>query len=416
MSIEIRVPPLPESVADATLIQWHRQPGEAVKRDENLADLETDKVVLELPAPADGVLSEVLVQAGEVVESEQLLARLEPGTAATEPASPSAEPPTSPSEPRPQSRDEALKGLSPAVRRLVVQHHLDPTAIQGSGKGGRITKADVQRHLEGGRETAPAETAGTAPQAAPSPAPLPSSEATRQVEEEGGERREKMSRVRARIAERLLLSQRETATLTTFNEIDMQAVLALRSRYREAFEERHEVRLGLMSFFVKACVEALHRYPIVNASIEGDEIVWHDRYDIGIAVSAPQGLVVPVLRDADRLTMAEIEAGIRDFARRAREKSLALEELRGGTFSITNGGVFGSLLSTPILNPPQSAILGMHKIQERPVAVDGEVTIRPVMYVALSYDHRLIDGRDAVQFLVTVKEILEDPARLLLQV
>ena len=408
MTTEVRVPQLPESVADATLVAWHKKAGDTVSRDENLADLETDKVVLEVPAPTAGLVKSLAKAAGATVTSGELLAVIEeqagaaastPAPAKPEPRKPAeakksaAAPAAAPAEP-PQSRsDGAAAKLSPAARRLVEENRLAAGEIAGSGRDGRITKSDVTHHLEG------------APQARP---PLP-----------GGareDRRVPMSRLRARIAERLVEAQSTAALLTTFNEIDMQALMALRARYRDAFEKRHGVRLGFMSFFAKACVEALRRYPVINASVEGADIVYHDYYDLGVAVSTDRGLVVPVLRDADRMDFAAIEKAVTGFAERARTGSITLDELTGGTFSITNGGVFGSLMSTPIVNAPQSAILGMHKIQERPVALDGQVELRPMMYVALTYDHRIIDGREAVQFLVAVKESLEDPARLLLQV
>ena len=408
MTTEVRVPQLPESVADATLVAWHKKAGDTVSRDENLADLETDKVVLEVPAPAAGIVKSVAKAAGTTVTSGELLAVIEEQAGAAAPApTPAKSEPKKPAEakkapaaavptaaPPPAARaEEPPAKLSPAARRLVEENRLTAGDIAGSGRDGRITKSDVAHHLEG------------APQGrAPSPA------AGRE------DRRVPMSRLRARIAERLVEAQSTAALLTTFNEIDMQALMALRARYKDAFEKRHGVRLGFMSFFAKACVEALRRFPVVNASVEGADIVYHDYYDLGIAVSTDRGLVVPVLRDADRMDFAAIEKAVTGFAERARTGSITLEELTGGTFSITNGGVFGSLMSTPIVNAPQSAILGMHKIQERPVAVDGQVVVRPMMYVALTYDHRIIDGREAVQFLVAVKETLEDPARLLLQV
>jgi 2-oxoglutarate dehydrogenase E2 component (dihydrolipoamide succinyltransferase) len=398
MTIEVRVPQLPESVADATLVAWHKKPGDAVSRDENLVDLETDKVVLEVPAPAAGVIRELKVQNGATVTSGQLLALLEEGAVAepaaavavkTEAVAATAE--------SAAPKGAAAEKLAPSVRRLVEEHKLDAGAIPGSGRDGRITKGDVLAHM------APKPTVASAtPAAAPS--------AVR------AERRVPMTRLRARIAERLVQAQSTAAMLTTFNEVDLKAVNELRAKYKERFEKQHGARLGFMSFFVKACVEALRRFPIVNASIDGNDIVYHEYYDIGVAVSTDRGLVVPVLRDADAMGFGEIEKSVVAYANKAREGSLTIEEITGGTFTITNGGVFGSLLSTPILNMPQAAILGMHKIQERPVVVNGEVVVRPMMYLALSYDHRIIDGRDSVQFLVAVKEALEDPARLLLQV
>jgi 2-oxoglutarate dehydrogenase E2 component (dihydrolipoamide succinyltransferase) len=404
MTTEVRVPQLPESVADATLVTWHKQAGDTVARDENLADLETDKVVLEVPAPVGGVISSLDKEAGATVTSGELLAVIDEQAAAAAKPAPKAEskrapepkkteraPAAATKEAPPATKDDGGSKLSPAARRLVEENRLSAGEIAGSGRDGRITKADVAQHLEG----------GTAARAQAGP---------RQ------DQRVPMSRLRARIAQRLVEAQATQALLTTFNEIDMQALMALRSRYKEPFEQRYGVRLGFMSFFVKACVEALHRFPVVNASVEGSDIVYHEYYDIGVAVSTDRGLIVPVLRDVDRKGFAEIEKAVTGFAERARNGTITIEELTGGTFSITNGGVFGSLLSTPIVNAPQSAILGMHRIQQRPVAVGDQVVVRPMMYVALTYDHRIIDGREAVQFLVAVKEALEDPARLLLQV
>jgi 2-oxoglutarate dehydrogenase E2 component (dihydrolipoamide succinyltransferase) len=420
MTIEVRVPQLPESVADATLVAWHKKPGDTVSRDENLVDLETDKVVLEVPAPAAGVLKELKVQNGAVVTSGQVLALLEEGAAAvaSAPASAAAKAATA-AQPagqamvQPAAAAEVRAGgsaekLAPSVRRLVEEHKLEPGAIPGSGRDGRITKGDVLSHL-GSKESAAAAPAPAAP-APPRGVPASASADAR------GERRVPMTRLRARIAERLVQAQATAAMLTTFNEVDLKAVNELRARYKERFEKAHGARLGFMSFFVKASIEALRRFPLVNASVDGTDIVYHEYYDIGVAVSTDRGLIVPVLRNADALGFGEIEQAVVGYANRAREGSLTIEELTGGTFTITNGGVFGSLLSTPILNAPQSAILGMHKNQERPVVVDGQVVVRPMMYLALTYDHRIVDGRDAVQFLVAVKDALEDPARLLLQV
>jgi len=409
MNMEVRVPQLPESVADATLVAWHKKVGDAVARDENLADLETDKVVLEVPAPVAGVIQSLEITAGASVTSGQLLAVIveQAGDAAPARAQAKAEakksgetkkapaataPAQSAAAPAP-ARDDGAGKLSPAARRLVDENRLAPQNIAGSGRDGRISKSDVAQHLQ------------TAPQASP-PAPAGAR----------ADQRVPMSRLRARIAQRLVEAQATAALLTTFNEVDMQALMALRGRYKETFEKRHGVRLGFTSFFAKACIEALRRFPVVNASVEGGDIVYHEYYDIGVAVSTDRGLIVPVLRDADRMDFAAIEKAVGGFAERARSGSITIEELTGGTFSITNGGVFGSLMSTPIVNAPQSAILGMHKIQERPVVVDGAVAVRPMMYLALTYDHRIIDGREAVQFLVAVKELLEDPSRLLLQV
>jgi 2-oxoglutarate dehydrogenase E2 component (dihydrolipoamide succinyltransferase) len=408
MTIEVRVPQLPESVADATLVAWHKKPGDAVNRDENLVDLETDKVVLEVPAPAAGVIKELKVQNGATVTSGQVLALLEEGAVAAAPAPAAAAKADVAGKVAQKDEPTAAKAagsdkLAPSVRRLVEEHKLDAGAIPGSGRDGRITKGDVLAHMA--PKAAPATTAVAA---APAASVAPSAGRT--------ERRVPMTRLRARVAERLVQAQSTAAMLTTFNEVDLKAVNELRARYKDRFEKEHGARLGFMSFFVKACVEALRKFPIVNASVDGTDIVYHEYYDIGVAVSTDRGLVVPVLRDADALSFGEIEKSIVTYATKAREGSLSLDEITGGTFTITNGGVFGSLLSTPILNMPQSAILGMHKIQERPVVVNGEVVVRPMMYLALSYDHRIIDGRDSVQFLVAVKEALEDPARLLLQI
>jgi 2-oxoglutarate dehydrogenase E2 component (dihydrolipoamide succinyltransferase) len=426
MSSEVRVPALPESVADATVLTWHKQPGETVRKDDNLVDLETDKVVLEVPAPMDGVLAEHKVAEGTVVEADAVLALIDAGpvgAAQTTPVNASAEPAPGPSSipqaPTPQATAPTAPPaapatdpqLAPAARRLVKELGLNAGQIPGSGKDGRIHKADVMSWLDRNEREAP----DLDPEASATPAaelvlPSLSGEAGRP------EQRVPMTRLRARVAERLIEAQQNSAMLTTFNEVDMSAVLELRKQYKDRFEKSHGVRLGFMSFFVKAAVEALQRFPVVNASVDEKDIVYHGYYDIGIAVSSPRGLVVPILRNCDQLSMADIEGGIGDFGTKAKDGTLSFEELTGGTFSITNGGIFGSLMSTPILNPPQSAILGMHKIQERPIAVDGQVVIRPMMYLALSYDHRIIDGREAVQFLVTIKECMEDPARMLLGV
>ncbi|MDF1677847.1 MAG: 2-oxoglutarate dehydrogenase complex dihydrolipoyllysine-residue succinyltransferase [Legionellaceae bacterium] len=393
MSIEVKVPALPESVADATIAAWHKQPGDKVARDENLLDLETDKVVLEVPAPADGVLESCLFQVGDTVTAGQVLAQLKEGAVAD--ATPPAKETTAASDAEAQT---AAPSTGPAVRRLLDEHGLNPADISGSGKDGRITKHDVEAFIASARQQK------TAAPAAP---------VTAGAREE---RRVPMSRLRVRIAERLLQAQHESAMLTTFNEVNLKAVMDLRAEYKQAFEKKHGVKLGFMSFFTRAVVESLKRFPSVNASIDGEDVVYHGYYDVGVAVSTERGLVVPVLRDADTMSMAQIEQTIGDLATRARDGKLAMEDMQGGTFTITNGGVFGSLLSTPILNPPQTAILGMHKIQEKPVVEAGEIVIRPMMYLALSYDHRLIDGRESVQFLVSVKELLEDPARLLLNI
>jgi len=399
MTIEVRVPQLPESVADATLVTWHKQPGDVVARDENLADLETDKVVLEVPAPIAGVLVEVKVAAGTTVTGGVLLAVIDETATATAAAAPVAAAAeavaTAPTATDPK--------MSPAAKRVVEERGLDPATVPASGRDGRITKQDASK-------AAVPAPAAIAPSAAPSPAPATTTRAGRT------EQRVPMTRLRARIASRLVEAQSTQALLTTFNEVDMTALNDARSRYKDRFEKTHGVRLGFMSFFVKATVEALRRFPIVNAYVDGTDIVYHDYYDIGVAVSTERGLIVPILRDADLMSCADVEKSIGNFAKKGRDGTITIDELTGGTFSITNGGVFGSLMSTPIVNAPQSAILGMHKIQDRPMAVNGQVAIRPMMYLALTYDHRIIDGRDAVQFLVTIKDCLEDPARLLLQV
>ena len=395
MSVDIKAPTFAESVAEGTVAAWHKNVGDAVRRDDVLADIETDKVVIEIFAPTDGVLAEIVKPEGETVESEDLLARLT--EAAAEPA-PAPEPATAAATPAP--------GASPAARKLAAETGVDVAAVAGTGRGGRVTKADIvrARGQEAVDETQTVET----------PAPA---EATAGDAEAGRvERRVPMTRLRASIAARLLEAQRTAAMLTTFNEVDMQPVMTMRRRYGDEFQARHNgTKLGFMSFFVRACVEALKRFPAVNASIDGNDVVYHGYYDIGVAVSTERGLVVPVVRDADALGLHQIEDAIVEYGARARDGKLALAEMQGGTFTISNGGVFGSLLSTPILNPPQTGILGMHKIEQRAVVVDGAVAVRPMMYLALSYDHRLIDGREAVRFLVTVKELIEDPARILLE-
>ena len=414
MSIEIKVPMLPESVSDATMLHWHVEAGQAVRRDDNLVDIETEKVVLEVPAPRDGVVTQILRTEGDTVLAEDVIALFEvvaEATATTEtPAAqedsaeetPSSEPfkeSQSPANVPSPSPDETLPGAAstppagPAVKHLAAVEGIDLEGIQGTGQGGRILKSDVHAHAT--QSLSPTQVVTTSPR---------------------GVRREPMSRLRKTIASRLMQAQQSAAILTTFNEVDLYEVKALRARYRETFEKAHGVRLGFMSFFVKACVEALKRFPIINAAVEDADILYYDYYDIGIAVSSPRGLVVPVLRDAERLGLAEIEKSIATFGERAKSGVLTLDDLTGGTFTITNGGVFGSMLSTPILNPPQSAILGMHKIQDRPVVLDDAIVSRPMMYLALSYDHRIIDGADAVAFLVAIKEALEDPARLLLEI
>jgi len=429
MSIEVKVPPLPESVSEATLVTWHKKPGEAVSRDENLVDIETDKVVLEVPAPADGVLGEILAQEGDTVTAGQLLARLEAPGAAAAASQPAAAPAAAAKATAAVSTPTNVEDLSPAVRRLLAENGLDPNQIPGTGKGGRITKEDVQNYLEARegsfdepvhlRDTPRAEAAPAAqPEApkAPAPKPAPVAAPAPALSGERPERRVPMTRLRARIAERLVEAQHTAAMLTTFNEVNMKPVMDLRAKYKDQFEKAHGIKLGFMGFFVKAAIEALKKFPAVNASIDGSDIVYHGYFDIGIAVSTPRGLVVPIIRDADQLSLADIEKAIADFGTRARDGKLSLDELTGGTFSITNGGIFGSMMSTPILNPPQSAILGMHAIKDRPVVENGQIVIRPMMYLALTYDHRIIDGREAVSSLVTMKDMLEDPARLLLEV
>ncbi|MBM0105403.1 2-oxoglutarate dehydrogenase complex dihydrolipoyllysine-residue succinyltransferase [Steroidobacter sp. S1-65] len=405
MTIEIKVPQLPESVSDATLVSWHKKPGEAVSRDENLVDLETDKVVLEVPAPSAGVIKELKVENGATVTSGQVLAILEAGEAAAA-AAPAAKTEEKTEAPAAAAESKAGGKLAPAAKRMVEEHKLDATQIAGSGRDGRVSKGDVIQHMAG-KSSAPAEAKAPAKQA---PAvKLPAAVGSR------SEQRVPMTRLRARIAERLIQAQSTAAMLTTFNEVDLTAVNEIRARYKDKFEKAHGVKLGFSSFFIKASIEALRKFPAVNASIDGNDIVYHEFYDVGVAVSTDRGLMVPVIRNAESLSFAELEVAVGEYAKKARDGSISLEELTGGTFTITNGGVFGSLMSTPILNPPQVAILGMHKIQERPMVVDGEIKVRPMMYLALTYDHRIVDGRESVQFLVAIKEALEDPARLLLQ-
>lgn len=400
MSTNVTVPALPESVADATILAWHKKPGDPVSRDENLVDLETDKVVLEVPSPIDGVLGAISVGEGDTVQAGDLLTVIQEGSAA-----PAQAPASTSATAEAASDDEPV--LTPAVRRLVKEKGIDPKDIVGTGKDGRILKTDVTAYIESQEATA----------GKPAAQPTQESEITQTgIEGERPEQRVPMTRLRARIAERLLEAQQNAAILTTFNEVDLQAINDLRKNYKDKFEKDHEVKLGFMSFFIKASVEALKQFPAVNASVDGKDIIYHGYYDIGIAVGSPRGLVVPILRDADQLGFADTEKAVRDFGKKANDGSLSYEELTGGTFTISNGGVFGSMLSTPILNPPQSAILGMHTIQQRPMVINGEIKIRPMMYLALSYDHRIIDGREAVQFLVTIKNMLEDPTRLLLQV
>ncbi len=417
MPTEVRVPTLPESVSDATVLTWHKQPGEAIARDENLVDLETDKVVLEVPSPVAGVLTEQAVETGAVVTADELLALVEAGATASATAT---EPPTSPEKIKeaetaasaapPAAAEETAESsepgdpvLTPAVRRLVKELNIDASKITGTGKNGRILKSDVMAYLDQQSSTDDADLRAAAPTAIGASEP-------RQ------EKRVPMTRLRARIAERLLEAQQNAAILTTFNEVNLNAAMDLRARHKDLFEKTHDVRLGFMSFFVKAAVEALKKFPVVNASVDGNDIVYHNYFDVGVAVGSPRGLVVPILRNADQMSFAQVEDTIRTFGQKAKDGSLSYEELTGGTFTISNGGVFGSMLSTPILNPPQSAILGMHNIVERPVVENGEIVIRPMMYLALSYDHRIIDGREAVQSLVTIKQCMEDPARMLLGV
>jgi 2-oxoglutarate dehydrogenase E2 component (dihydrolipoamide succinyltransferase) len=454
MSTEIRVPQLPESVADATLVAWHKQPGDAIRRDENLADLETDKVVLEVPAPANGVVREIRVKSGTVVTSGQVLAVIDEGdTAATMPVklSPAAmaaaaqaaasQAAASQASAAPAGRAAASSAtaakaapaaeaeagrdggkLSPSVRRLVEENRLDPASIPASGRDGRLTKSDVVGFLDKKPAAAATEPAAAPAPAAPAPAASPArapaarapAPAPAQPPAGRAEQRVPMTRLRARIAQRLIEAQSTQALLTSFNEVDLTAVQELRARYKERFEKQHGVKLGFMSFFVKACIEALKKFPVVNASVDGNDIIYHEYYDIGVAVSTERGLLVPIVRDADLKGFAQIEKEVAEYARKARDGTIALADLTGGTFTITNGGVFGSLMSTPIVNAPQSAILGMHKVQDRPMVVDGQIAVRPMMYLAVTYDHRIIDGREAVQFLVAVKEALEDPGRMLL--
>ncbi len=403
MRIEIKVPTLGESVTEATVAKWFKAPGDAVAADETLLELETDKVTMEVPSPAAGRLAEIRVAEDENVEVGAILGLIEEG-AEGKAAAPAAEPePAAPA---------AAMPLSPAVRKLIDENDLDPAAIAGTGKDGRLTKGDVLKALEDAAPAAPTPAPAPEPAPAAKPAPAPSGPRS----DAGREERVRMTRLRQRVAERLKQAQNTAALLTTFNEVDMSATMALRKTYRDAFEKKHGVRLGFMSFFVTAAIVALKEIPAVNAEIDGTDMVYKNYYNIGVAVGSPQGLVVPVLRDADAMSFAQVEQAIYDLAVKARDGKLAIEDLMGGTFTISNGGIYGSLLSTPILNPPQSAILGMHKIQQRPVVIDGKVEARPMMYLALGYDHRIIDGREAVTFLVRIKECIEDPERLLLDV
>jgi 2-oxoglutarate dehydrogenase E2 component (dihydrolipoamide succinyltransferase) len=414
MAIEIKAPSFPESVADGTVATWHKKPGDAVKRDDLIVDIETDKVVLEVLAEADGVLGAIVAEEGATVLSNQLLGSIEAGGAVAAPAAaapaaaasaPAAAPAQAAAAPAASGDEDAIG--APAARKLAEENGINLSSVKGTGKDGRVTKEDVVAAIEA-KKSAPAAAPAAKPAAAAAPVAAV------------GDRTEKrvpMTRLRAKVAERLVEAQSNMAMLTTFNEVDMTEVMALRSKYKDLFEKSHNgVRLGFMSFFVKAATEALKRYPAVNASIDGTDIVYHGYADVGVAVSSDRGLVVPVLRNAEQMSLAEIEGGIATFGKKARDGKLSIDEMTGGTFTITNGGTFGSMMSTPIVNPPQAAILGMHNILQRPMAINGQVVIRPMMYLALSYDHRLIDGKEAVTFLVTIKNLLEDPARLLLDI
>lgn len=414
MLIDVKVPVLAESVAEATLMTWQKRAGEQVKRGDNLIDIETDKVTLEVSALNDGVIVEILKDDGEIVQSDELIARIDTEATAGAAAPAPAKTETTPEQqtlPEMDAKVEEVSGddlpkLSPAVRNMMAENDIKPSDISTTAE--RITKEDVIKHIDGGSK----------PESAPAPAAEKKAAAVPVLTSSTGDRPEEkvpMTRLRKRVAERLLSAQQENAILTTFNEVNMQPVMDIRSRYKDEFEKAHGIKLGFMSFFTRAVIEALKKFPVINASVDGDSIIYHGYFDIGIAVSSPRGLVVPVVRDADALSLAGIEGKIREYGLKAQDGKLNIDELTGGTFTITNGGIFGSLLSTPIINPPQSAILGMHSIQQRPIAENGEVVIRPMMYIALSYDHRIIDGRDAVQFLVSIKKQLEDPARFLLQ-
>lgn len=397
MSIEIKVPVLPESVADATIATWHVKPGEAVSRDQNLVDIETDKVVLEVVAPEDGAITEFVAQEGETVLAEQLIAHFEPGAVVGQEVSKEQAEASAPkAEAAAEAPAESNDALSPSVRRLVAEHNIDASKVKGSGVGGRITKEDVEAYIKSAAKPAAAE-----------PAPVA-------LSGDRSEKRVPMTRLRKTIATRLLEAKNSTAMLTTFNEVNMKPIMTIRKKYQEEFEKKHGIRLGFMSFYVKAVTEALKRYPEVNASLDGSDLIYHNYFDVSIAVSTPRGLVTPVLRDTDTMTLADMEKAIRELAIKGRDGKLTVDDMTGGNFTVTNGGVFGSLMSTPILNLPQSAILGMHAIKERPMAVNGQVEILPMMYLALSYDHRIIDGRESVGFLVTIRDLLEDPTRLLL--
>eukprot|EP00095_Tigriopus_kingsejongensis_P004846 snap_masked-scaffold1_size3401120-processed-gene-0.23 protein:Tk04846 transcript:snap_masked-scaffold1_size3401120-processed-gene-0.23-mRNA-1 annotation:"dihydrolipoamide succinyltransferase" len=409
MSTEIKVPTLPESVADATVVAWHKKAGDAVERDEILVDIETDKVVLEVPAPNAGILQEIIEDEGALVVADQLLGKIVAGDAAV-----AAAPAATAAAPAAADSDDGQTG--PETRKLLTQHNLSASDVKGSGKNGRILPEDVEAHVKGGAaKPAPAAKPAAAPAAMSIPA-IPTAGALNIADEERSQKRVPMTRLRARIAERLLYAKSSTAMLTTFNEVDMAPFIELRKKHKDQFEKSHGVRLGFMSIFIKAAAEALKRFPDVNASIDGNDVVYHNFCDIGVAVSSDRGLVVPVLRNAEQQTLAELEANVSDFGKRARDGKLSMEEMTGGTFTISNGGTFGSLLSTPILNPPQSAILGMHATKDRAVVVNGEVVVRPMMYLALSYDHRIVDGQGAVTFLKTICELVEDPAKILLDI
>ncbi|WP_417501500.1 2-oxoglutarate dehydrogenase complex dihydrolipoyllysine-residue succinyltransferase [Marinobacter sp.] len=410
MSTEIKAPVFPESVAEGTVATWHKQPGEACSRDDLIVDIETDKVVLEVVAPADGVIEDILKGEGDTVQSGEVIGKFKEGAAGDSGSADKKETKESQSDKdeakEEQSQDSGDAILSPAARKLAEENNVDPSAVKGTGKDGRVTKEDVQNHVDGASSSGGSSKAAT-------------SSTMPEVNVSAGERPEKrvpMTRLRASIAKRLVNAQQTAAMLTTFNEVDMGPIMEMRKQYQDSFVKRHDIKLGFMSFFAKAATEALKRFPAVNASIDGNDMVYHGYQDIGVAVSTDRGLVVPVVRDVDALGLADIEKKIVEYGTKAKDGKLAIEDMTGGTFTITNGGIFGSLLSTPILNPPQTAILGMHKIQERPMAVNGKVEIRPMMYLALSYDHRMVDGKEAVQFLVAIKDMLEDPARILLDV
>jgi 2-oxoglutarate dehydrogenase E2 component (dihydrolipoamide succinyltransferase) len=410
MTTEIKVPALPESVSDGVVVDWHKQPGEAIRRDEALVDIETDKVVLEVPAPQDGILEKILFTIGDTVTADQVIGLIRSNGAA---GSPTPAPAVAPEKVSTPVNAAGSKTLGPAARKLVADHNLDPEQVPATGNKGQVTKADVLAHIEG-RQQAPV-VARREPDVPSVPTqPVQPTPGLPEIEEDRPQKRVPMSRLRARVAERLLQATQSTAMLTTFNEVNMQPVKDLRERHRESFEKNHGIRLGFMSFFVRAAAEALKRHPDINASIDGDEVVYHGFCDIGVAISTDRGLVVPILRNAEYMSLAEIEGDILEFANKGRDGKLSMDDITGGTFSITNGGVFGSMLSTPILNPPQSAILGMHRIQDRPVVENGEIVVRPIMYLALTYDHRIVDGKSAVTFLKTIVELLEDPASMLL--